>query len=274
MESDDLIVNMQQSQRQLEAERKLLEERSRAADTSIRKHEDLIRDFETNRGRLTQEAENEAYAVLNDARRLVDESIAEIRRETASKQSVRAALSHISNAKDELKEKQRQRAAIQTNAAKTPPRVEVGDKVRLKGLSNYGEVLRISPDRNTPITLLIANMQMQISYQDIEQVQPQEKNNRIAPSVVDVQRGKADSVKTELHLLGYTVDEALEAVDKYLDDAFLASLPKVRIVHGKGTGALRQGIHEGLIGHPLVTSFELAPRSEGGDGATVVTLKE
>ena len=274
IEIDDLIVNMQQSQRQLEAERKSLEERSRAADTSIRKHEDLIQDFETNRDRLTQEAENEAYAVLNDARRLVDASIAEIRRETASKQSVRAAISHISNAKDELRKKQRQREAIQSNTAKTPPRVEVGDKVRLKGLSNYGEVLRISPDRNTPITLQVANMQMQISYQDIEQVQPQEKNNRIAPSVVDVQRSKADSIKTELHLLGYTVDEALEAVDKYLDDAFLASLPKVRIVHGKGTGALRQGIHEGLIGHPLVTSFELAPRSEGGDGATVVTLKE
>ena len=233
-----------------------------------------MRDFETNRDKLTQEAENEAYTVLSDARQLVDESIAEIRRETASKQSIRVALSHISSAKDELKDKQQQHVAIQSNTSVTPPQVEVGDKVRLKGLKNYGEVLRISPNSHSPITLQIGNMQMRISYQDIEQVQPQQKNNKIATSVVDVQRSKADSVKAELHLLGYTVDQALESVDKYLDDAFLASLPKVRIIHGRGTGALRQGIHEGLIGHPLVTSFELAPRSEGGDGATVVTLKE
>ena len=271
---DELIVNMQQSQRQLEEERKSLEEKSRAAETSYRKHENLMRDFETNRDKLTQEAENEAYTVLSDARQLVDESIAEIRRETASKQSIRVALSHISSAKDELKDKQQQHVAIQSNTSVTPPQVEVGDKVRLKGLKNYGEVLRISPNSHSPITLQVGNMQMRISYQDIEQVQPQQKNNKIAPSVVDVQRSKADSVKAELHLLGYTVDQALESVDKYLDDAFLASLPKVRIIHGRGTGALRQGIHEGLIGHPLVTSFELAPRSEGGDGATVVTLKE
>ncbi|MDE0044188.1 MAG: endonuclease MutS2, partial [Candidatus Poribacteria bacterium] len=271
---DDLIVNMQQSQRKLEAERKALEEKSRAAEISYRKHEDLIRNFESSRDKLTRQAENEAYIVLNDARRLVDQSIAEIRRETASKPSIRAALSHISSAKSELKDKQRKRVSIQSSGSATPPQVEVGDKVRLKGLTNYGEVLRISPNSNAPITLQVGNMQMQISYQDIEQVQPQQKDNKIAPSVVDVQRSKADSVKTELHLLGYTVDQAIEAVDKYLDDAFLASLPKVRIVHGKGTGALRQGIHEGLLGHPLVTSFELAPRSEGGDGATVVTLKE
>lgn len=271
---DDLIANIQQSQRQLDAERKSLKEKSRAAETSYRKHEDLVRDFETNRGKLTQKAENEAYAILNDARRLIDQSIAEIRRETASKQSIRAALSHISSAKDELKDKQRQRAAIQSNASSTPPQVKVGDKVRLKGLKNYGEVLRISPNSHSPITLQVGSMQMRISYQEIEQVQPQQENDKIAASVVDVQHRKADSVKTELHLLGYTVDEALEAVDKYLDDAFLASLSKVRIIHGRGTGALRKGIHEGLIGHPLVTSFELAPRSEGGDGATIVMLKE
>lgn len=271
---DDLIVNMQQSQRQLEVERKALEEKSRDAEISYRKHEELIQELETKRDKLSQEAENEAYTVLKNARRLVDQSIAEIRREAASKQSIRAALSHISSAKDELKDKQRQRVATQSDISGTPPQVEVGDKVCLKGLKNHGEVLRISPTSHSPITLQVGNMQMQVSYHEIEQVLPQEENNKIAPSVVEVQRSKADSVKTELHLLGYTVHEALEAVDKYLDDAFLASLPKVRIVHGKGTGALRQGIHEGLIGHPLVTSFELASRREGGEGATVVTLKE
>ena len=271
---EDLIVDMQQSQRRLEEERKSLKDKIRAAETAYRKHEHLIQDFETNRDKLTQRAENEAYTVLNEARRLVDQSIAEIRRETASKQSVRAALSHISSAKDELKDKRRQRIEIQSDTSAKPPQVEVGDKALLKSLGKYGEVLRISPNGNAPITLQVGAMQMRVSHQDIERAQPEQGDNKVTTSVMDVQRSKVDSVKSELHLLGHTVDQALEAVDKYLDDAFLASLPKVRIIHGKGTGALRQGIHEGLRGHPLVTSFELAPRSEGGDGATVVMLKE
>ena len=271
---EDLIVNMQRSQRRLEEERKSLKDKIRAAETAYQKHENLIQDFETNRDKLTQQAEKEAYTVLSEARRLVDQSIAEIRRETASKQSIRAALSDMSSAKDELKDKQRQRVEIQSDTSAKPPKLEVGDKARLKSLGRHGEVLRISPNSNAPVTLQVGNMQMRVSYQDIEQVQPKQKNSKITPSVMDVQRSKVDSVKTELYLLGQTVDQALEAVDKYLDDAYLASLPKVRIIHGKGTGALRQGIHEGLRAHPLVTSFELAPRSEGGDGATVVMLQE
>ncbi|MDE0301307.1 MAG: endonuclease MutS2 [Candidatus Poribacteria bacterium] len=271
---DDLIIKMQQSQRELETERKSLDEKVRAAETEFQKHRDLIQDFETNRTKLAQQAEHEAYTVLNDARRLVDESIADIRRETASKQSIRTALSHISSAKAELKDEQRQRVEMQSSRPEKLQQVQVGDKVCLEGSKKYGEVLSISPNSDAPITLQVGNMQMRISYQDIGKIQPRQQNNKITPSVVDVQRIKADSVKAELHILGYTVDQALEVVDKYLDDAFLASMPKVRIVHGKGTGALRQGIHEGLIGHPLVSSFELAPRSEGGDGATVVVLKE
>ena len=271
---DDLIVNMQQSQRKLESERKSLKEKIRITETAHQRQEDLIREFEANRDRLTQQAENEAYEVLNDARRLVDQSIAEIRREAASKQSIRAALSDISNAKKELNGKQKRHVEIQSGDSVKPSQVEVGDKVRLKSLKKCGEVLGISPNGNSPVTVLVGNMQMQISYQDVEKVQPKQEDNKITSSVIDVQRSKADSVKNELNLLGHTVDQALEAIDKYLDDAFLASLPKVRIIHGKGTGALRQGVHGGLIGHPLVTSFELAPRSEGGDGATVVTLKE
>ena len=271
---EDLIVSMQQSQRRLEEERRSLKDKTQAAERAYRKHENLIQDLKINRDKLTQQAENEAHTILSEARRLVDQSIAEIRRETASKQSIRAALSHISSAKAELKHKQRQRIETEPGAAANPPKVQVGDKLRLKSLDKYGEVLSISPNGNTPITLQVGNMQMRISYQDIEQALPKQEPDKITASVADVQRSKIDSVKTELYLLGHTVDQAIETVDKYLDDAFLASLPKVRIIHGKGTGALRQGIHEGLKGHPLVTSFELAPRSEGGDGATVVTLRE
>jgi DNA mismatch repair protein MutS2 len=80
-------------------------------------------------------------------------------------------------------------------------------------------------------------------------------------------------MSSELQLLGKTRQEARDAVERYLDDAFLAGLPEVRLVHGKGTGALRKAIHELLAVHPLVESFRLGESYEGGGGATVVGLR-
>ena len=80
------------------------------------------------------------------------------------------------------------------------------------------------------------------------------------------------SVPPEINLIGLTVDEATVELEKYLDDAFLAGLPSVRVIHGKGTGALRRGLHEYLRRSKHVRSFALADREEGGEGATVVEL--
>lgn len=76
----------------------------------------------------------------------------------------------------------------------------------------------------------------------------------------------------EIHLRRLTVDEALLRLDQYLNDAFLAGLPTVRVIHGKGTGTLRQAVREELKTHPLVQSFRRARLEEGGDGATIVEL--
>ncbi len=85
---------------------------------------------------------------------------------------------------------------------------------------------------------------------------------------------KAMSVTPQLTLLGQRADEAVQNVEKYLDDAYAGGLSRARIVHGKGTGALRRAVQDFLTGHPLVTDFALASAEEGGAGATVVTLKD
>ena len=85
--------------------------------------------------------------------------------------------------------------------------------------------------------------------------------------------GKSASVSTEINLLGKTVDEAVAELDKYLDDAYLAHVPSVRIVHGKGTGALRKGIHNYLRRQKHVSSFRLGAFGEGDSGVTIVEFK-
>ena len=91
---------------------------------------------------------------------------------------------------------------------------------------------------------------------------------------VTVTSANTDDMRMEINLIGRTVDEATEELEKYLDRAFLAGLPRVRVIHGHGAGILRRGVREFLKGHPHVAGIEEAPQNEGGQGATLVELRQ
>jgi len=91
---------------------------------------------------------------------------------------------------------------------------------------------------------------------------------------VSVTSANTDEMRTEINLIGRTVDEATDELEKYLDRAFLAGLPKVRVIHGHGAGILRRGVREFLKKHPHVAGVEEAPQNEGGQGATLVELRQ
>ena len=269
---EDLIVSMQASQNELDVEREMVQDKLRTADTAARKHETLINQIEAEREEFRYQAEQEAVTILKEARKLVEQTIAEVRRENASKDSVSNAFSRIEGAQQELKQRhQQQKDSVEPNPDAI--RVQVGDKVRVKSLNQFGEVLSISNGK-APLLVKVGNMQMRISYGEIEPAPPEDNKRQLSTSILDVQYSKTGHVKTELHLRGKTVDEAWTETDKYIDDAFLAGLPKVRIIHGKGTGALRAAIHDLLQDHAQVNDFQSAALNEGGAGATIVTLKE
>ncbi len=269
---EDLIVSMQASQNELDVERQMAQERFRAAETAVKKHETLISQIESEREALRDQAEQEAAAILNGARKLVEQTIAEVRRENASKGSVSKAFTRI----DERQQKLTQKRQQQKRATEVHPdaiKVQVKDKVRVKNLNQFGEVVSISSGK-TPLLVKVGNMQMRVSYKEIEPVRPEDNKRELSTSILEVQYSKTGNVTTELNLRGKTVHEAWVETDKYIDDAFLAGLPKVRIIHGKGTGALRTAIHDLLQDHAQVNDFQLAALNEGGAGATIVTLKE
>lgn len=271
---EDLIVSMQESQRELEAEREIVQGKVHAADTMYRKHEALITQFEVERDELKRAAEKEASEILKNARKLVEQTIADVHKEGASKKSVRSAFTHIENAQKELKEHRQPKIQTHTGPASLP-KIEVGDKVRLKGLNQFGEVLSIVNSSKAPVEIRVRNMEMQVAYDEVELCPAVGGDTpNLSPSVLDVQHLKAGIVETELNLRGRTVNEALDETDKYLDDAFLAGLSGVRIIHGKGTGALRGAIHKFLCDHPLVVDFQSAPLNQGGAGVTTITLKD
>ena len=154
-------------------------------------------------------------------------------------------------------------------AAEVPPTPPTqGKLVRVLSLAVTGTILSIRGDE---AEIMVGNIKLRRPVSDLQVVQktpvrlPQGVHLSIAPKQLE---------KNEINVVGRKVDEAVEMADKFLDDAFLAQVNPVRIVHGTGTGALRHAIAELLSNHPHVARFEEAPHSEGGRGVTMVTLRE
>ena len=266
---EDLLVELQEKQDQLDADQTRLEDKIRDADAAYQKHRKLAETLETERQTLKQQAENEAREIVAGARRTVENLVADIRKKQASKASIQKAFSKIETAKKSLRQEPPKKQP-------DPPKVEVnvGDKVRVKKLNRFGEVIAVKSQRKTPLQILVGNMQMQADYHDVDSVHPKQKSSHLSTSVLDIQYSKANAITDELNLHGMFVQEALDIALKYLDDAVLAGLPSVRILHGKGTGALRKAVHEALRENTLVSNYQFAPFDQGGEGVTVVTFKE
>jgi DNA mismatch repair protein MutS2 len=132
----------------------------------------------------------------------------------------------------------------------------------------------------------LGTLKMRVKREDIAEVvraaelQTPEKSDPLAAARrqknvhVTVTSANTDGMRMEINLIGRTVDEATEELEKYLDRAFLAGLPRVRIIHGHGAGILRRGVREFLKGHPHVATLTEAPQNEGGQGATLVELRQ
>ncbi|MBQ0100310.1 MAG: Smr/MutS family protein, partial [Lachnospiraceae bacterium] len=149
-----------------------------------------------------------------------------------------------------------------------------GDTVRIMSLGGTEGTLTSLPDKDGVVTVSMGFMNSKVKVKDLELVQkgaaekemPQKKTfSGIAP--------KALTISPELNLIGMTTDEALPELEKYLDDAYLAHLPSVRIVHGRGTGALKDAVHRRLKKVKYVKEYRLGAFGEGSDGVTVVTFK-
>jgi DNA mismatch repair protein MutS2 len=150
------------------------------------------------------------------------------------------------------------------------PAIGVGSTVSLKGETEAGDVVSIAPDGKSAV-VVFGNMKMRVAVEDLRPARKKHSATRIQTSVVEEKQAHA---QRELDLRGMTGDEAIPLVDKFLDDALLAGLHRVDIIHGKGTGALRKKIIDFLATHPRVLSHRLGEWNEGGTGATVVELKD
>lgn len=152
--------------------------------------------------------------------------------------------------------------------------LHVGDMIEISGFSQPATILSLSGKENQ-LQVQIGSIKMQIMVENIKKVLPN-KNKSTAFSATHVQSftEKTKQVSAEINVIGQNIEEACFLIDKYIDDCYLAKLQTIRIVHGKGTGKLREGIHQFLKKNPHVQSFRLGTFGEGEVGVTIVTLKK
>ena len=258
------IADLEGEKTRLEKERKEFEDwKQKELDQVTAQHKEEIARVEKKLEWIVKEMSERASRELESVR---DDSVKKYQKKLASVKE---------QATSEIK---REREKIQP-ASKTEPspgglpgRVQVplgeGQAVRVASLGVTGIVTSLKGDG---AEVLVGNIKLRRPVADLEVI---EKAPIRLPQGVHLTVASKQLEKNELNLLGRRVDEAVDMTDKFLDDAFLAQMNQIRIVHGTGTGALRQAITELLSSHPHVARFEAAPQNQGGRGVTVVTLRE
>jgi DNA mismatch repair protein MutS2 len=232
--------------------------------------------------------EEQRTSIINDARRQarrelasVQAQLARVRAEVGRQQRLNPErLSGLTNRVRNLEHKTDllpvplAPAPAEREEAPTPAGgpLQVGDTVRVRAMGQMGELLSL-PDGRGEVEVQLGPLKMRVKAADVERLSRRKARAAEAPALVSIPDvAPAAPPDLQLDVRGQRVEEVLPEVDRYLNDAYLAGMPFVRILHGKGTGALRQAIRQQLAQHPLVKGYEAAGANEGGEGVTVVTL--
>ena len=230
------------------------------------------------RERILQKANEEAHAILRDAKEYADQTMRDFQKFGKAGISVKEMEKRRSDLRGKMS-KAAEKLAMKTPEKKAgtlkPSDLHIGDSVKVLSMNLKGTV-STKPDSKGYLFVQMGIIRSKVHLSDLQLIdEPVITGGGLSrTSSGKIRMSKSASVSTEINLLGKTVDEAVAELDKYLDDAYLAHIPSVRIVHGKGTGALRKGIHSYLRRQKIVQDFHLAEFGEGDAGVTIVTFKK
>ena len=276
---EDVIADLEQSRVTIEKEQQEIaeyKERIRTLQEQLQKKNEKI---DQAKDKILRDANEKARAILQEAKDVADETIRDFNKAGASadikelekkRQKVRDKINE-KNGKLALGNSQKKPANQKTV---DPKKLKKGDSVKIISMNLKG-IVNTLPDARGNLFVQCGIMRMQTNVNDLV---PVKEETITAPALQRTNTGKLKmsksfSVSSEINLLGCTVDEAIAKLDKYLDDAYLAHLPSVRVVHGKGTGALRSAVQSHLKRLKYVKEYRLGEYGEGDAGVTIVTFK-
>lgn len=273
---EDLLSDLENSKRTIEKEREEIAAYRREAEALRSQARQRQEKLDEQRDRIIREANEKANAILREAKEVADETIRNFHK--FGKENISAA--EMEKERERLRKKINDTSAassIKTQKQKKaykPSDFKLGESVKVLSMNLTGTISS-RPDAKGNVTVQMGILRSQVNISDLEIIEepsPYKAKKFSRTSKGKIGMSKSLSVSPEINLLGKTVDEAVSELDKYLDDALLSHLNTVRVVHGKGTGALRKGIHEYLRRQKHVKSYRLAEFGEGDAGVTIVEL--
>lgn len=275
---EDVISDLEQSRITIEKEQREIAEYKERIRTLQEQLQQKNEKLDQAKDRILREANEKAKEILQEAKDVADETIRDFNKAGAGT-DIRELERKRQKVRDKINEKN-ERLSLGANKKQPekktldPKKLKKGDTVKIVSMGLKGTVSTL-PDAKGALFVQCGIMRTQTNVRDLVLV---DEATVTTPTLQRTGAGKIKmsktlSVSTEINLLGKTVDEALPALDKYLDDAYLAHLPSVRVVHGKGTGALRSAVHNHLKRLKYVKEFRLGEYGEGDAGVTIVTFK-
>ncbi|BAS28328.1 endonuclease MutS2 [Limnochorda pilosa] len=301
--ADELIIEMESSRRAAREHESRTAAERREAEVLRERYEALVRELEERRSGLVEDARRQAEAVLREARREADRLLGELRRlqDQAKAEEARRRRDELVEALAFVEAQAEARRpgpgapgeaggapapeAAPGPAPGEPASLRPGVRVRVAGLGQEG-VLLTAPGAGGEAEVQVGALRVRVGVERLRalpgappqgpggkgSIPGRERRTPEPGGAGSLGRSKAQTLPSELDLRGLRADEAWSRVEKYLDDCLLAGLSRVRLIHGKGTGALREEMRRRLDGVPQVRRHVLAPPEEGGDGVTVVDL--
>ena len=233
-------------------------------------------DIKEKRDKMLRDAREEARNILEEAKEVADESIRKYHAwgqhpKQNNMKKMEAQRSDLRGRMNKLDKKLAYKAK-KSSTISDPSDFKVGDSVFVTTLSLNGTV-KEAANKDGDLVIQMGFLSSVVNYKNLELLAPEKAPKPQHQPKDRYSINKAATINPEINLLGNTVDEAIARLEKYLDDAMIAGLTSVRVVHGKGTGALRKGIHEYLRKLKFVKSYKLAEFGEGDAGVTIVTFK-
>ena len=278
---EDVVSGLEQSRVEAEKEREKAVRFRENAEGYKKKLEEKEDKLEQSRDKIIRRANEEAREILERAKKVADESIRKYNKWMNDPEALKAMERERGALRDAMDEVDEGLAATgpgtkrrKKSSSKKPEELTVGDIVMVHSMGVQGTI-QSEPVRGK-CYVQIGILRSEVDLDDLEYLESETKQARREATISQsrsLKSSKAMSVHTEINLIGMTVAEAVPLLEKYLDDAYLAHLSQVRIIHGMGTGALRNAVHESLKRNKTIENFRMGEAGEGGYGATVAFFK-
>lgn len=274
---EDVITNLEESRLTLEREQEEITRYKREIAALKEELEGKQQKLDARKEKIVNQANEEAKRILQEAKDYADETMRKFNKFGKESISAKEMEAERENLRKKIAQKENKLAIkpIPKKGKLKPEDLHIGDGVKILSLNLKGTV-NTRPDSRGNLFVMAGIMRTKVNVSDLELLDEEviQTPNLARTSTGKIKMSKSASVSTEINLLGKTVDEAIAELDKYLDDAYIAHLPSIRVVHGKGTGALRTGVHKYLKKQRHVKSFRLGEFGEGDAGVTIVEFKK